>query len=151
MELRFIKTIGTNADFQFLVKQLDDYTRIIDKEEFGFYAQFNTSLQLENVLLAYHNNIVVGCGAIKAYNQSTYEIKRMFVTEHCRGKGIAVKLLQELELWAIALNATHCILETGIEFTTAQALYTKMGYQNIPNYGQYIGVVRSICFEKKLC
>jgi putative acetyltransferase len=29
-------------------------------------------------------------------------------------------------------------------------LYPKNGYQLIPNYGQYIGIENSVCFEKWL-
>jgi putative acetyltransferase len=29
-------------------------------------------------------------------------------------------------------------------------LYTRRGYQSIPNYGQYAGMENSVCFEKKL-
>jgi putative acetyltransferase len=150
MNLTFIKTIGTNTDFQHLVTQLDLFTKSIDKEEFGFYAQFNSSLELQHVVLAYINNEVVACGAIKKFSDNSFEVKRMFVLEKYRGKNIAGLLLKELELWAIELGALFMVLETGQEFESAVALYTKMGYTLIPNYGQYIGVERSICFQKQL-
>ena len=42
------------------------------------------------------------------------------------------------------------MLETGQKQPEAIALYTKSGYRIIPNYGQYVGVESSVCFEKKL-
>ncbi len=150
MELQYIKTTGTNEDFIALTKLLDDFVILYDKEEFDFFAQFNGSHAIQYALVVYYNNKPIGCGAIKQYNNTTFEIKRMFVMDEYRGKSIAVNILQQLEDWATTMKGTHCILETAIEFTSAQVLYKKMGYKIIPNYGQYIGVERSICFEKVL-
>jgi putative acetyltransferase len=43
-----------------------------------------------------------------------------------------------------------CVLETGKRQPDAIRLYVKNGYKAIPNWGQYIGVENSVCFEKKL-
>ena len=67
-----------------------------------------------------------------------------------RGKGIAPRILSELERWASELGATSCCLETGMKQPEAIALYTKSGYEHIPNYGQYAGVENSVCFRKIL-
>jgi len=40
--------------------------------------------------------------------------------------------------------------ETGFKQPEAIALYLKNGYVRIPNYGQYVGVENSFCFEKEL-
>lgn len=92
----------------------------------------------------------VGCGAFKEFNDETVEIKRMFVPDEQRGKGIASKVLKELEAWALELGYTTCILETGKRQPEAIALYKKNGYELIPNYGQYAGVENSVCFQKVL-
>jgi len=78
------------------------------------------------------------------------EVKRMFTSETSRGKGIASKILQELELWTAELNYKKCILETGLRQTDAVHFYKKNNYQQIDNYGQYIGIENSICFEKNI-
>jgi len=78
------------------------------------------------------------------------EIKRMFVLETERGKGIAVAVLAELEKWAVAEGFETAILETGNKMTAAIRLYEKSGYQRTPNYGQYIGVDSSVCMKKDL-
>lgn len=74
----------------------------------------------------------------------------MFTPPEHRGKGIAVKVLAELEKWAAELGYKKCILETGKAQPEAIALYTKCGYEIIPNYGQYAGVENSVCFEKSV-
>ena len=74
----------------------------------------------------------------------------MFTSADCRGKGIATKVLTELENWAAEMSFEKCILETGIKQPEAIALYTKKGYHITPNYGQYAGVENSLCFVKHM-
>jgi GNAT superfamily N-acetyltransferase len=148
-----IKTIRTNSenpDFKELVKLLDADLAIRDGEDHSFYAQFNTLENIKHVVLAYENGRPLGCGAMKDHGSDTIEIKRMFVSPDSRNKGIASKILFELENWASDLSYTNCILETGKRQPEAIGLYKKKGYNLIPNYGQYAGVENSVCFGKKL-
>jgi len=145
-----IRTQSDNTDFQTLVKALDLDLQIRDGAEHGFYAQFNSIAMLKHVVVAYDGTFPVGCGAIKPYDDETMEVKRMFVLPEERGKGIASIVLKELELWAQELGYQKCLLETGIKQPEAIALYKKNEYQIIPNFGQYVGVENSVCFEKHL-
>jgi putative acetyltransferase len=74
----------------------------------------------------------------------------MYTEPAKRGKGIAARVLSELEKWAAELSYQKCILETGIRQPEAISLYTKSGYKRIPNYGKYLNVENSVCFEKEL-
>ena len=74
----------------------------------------------------------------------------MYVLPPYRGKNIASKILQELEIWARELNYKKCILETGKKQPEAIRLYNKNNYSVIPNYGQYKNIENSVCFEKIL-
>lgn len=148
-----IKTVRTNVenpDFIRLVKQLDEDLAITDGNEHAFYDQFNKLDTIKYVLLAYENETAVGCGAIKAYDAETMEIKRMYVAPGFRGKGIASKVLVELEKWTAELGYEKCILETGTRQQSAIKLYENNGYQRITNYGQYAQASNSYCFEKML-
>ena len=139
-----------NLDFIALVKLLDAYLKIRDGHEHDFYAQFNIIVNLPFVVLVYRNNKAVGCGAIKEYNADIMEIKRMYVAPSERGKGIASRILKELEKWAAEKNCHSCISETGLRQPEPIALYKKNGYLSIPNYGQYKGMENSVCFNKEL-
>lgn len=150
MSLQIIRTNSSNPDFQKLVIELDKVLAFLDGEQHGFFAQFNKIDAIQHVLVAYVNNEAVGCGAIKQYEEGIAEIKRMYVDENYRGKGIAGAILSELENWARELNFQTCILETGYKQERAVGLYKKSNYTIIPNYGQYKDVKESICFEKKL-
>ena len=118
--------------------------------EHSFYAQFNKIDAIKNAVVYYDNGIAIGCGAFKEYDKNTVEIKRMFVNPDYRGKGIGLKILNELEQWAAEISYTATILETGKKQPEAIALYKKAGYAIIPNFGQYAGVENSVCMKKSL-
>ncbi len=147
---RLIRTNSENLDFVELVKHLDAYLAVKDGDDHAFYHQFNGIDKLQYVVMAYENDIAIGCGAIKNFHHSVMEIKRMFVAPASRGKGVAKKILNQLEGWALALGANACILETGKRQPEAIALYEKCGYHIISNYEPYVGMENSICFQKKL-
>jgi hypothetical protein len=44
----------------------------------------------------------------------------------------------------------NSILETGYLQKDAIALYTKLGYEVIENFGQYAGVCTSVCMQKTI-
>jgi len=148
--MKITRTNSQNSDFIDLVKLLDIEMAILDGEEHAFYSQFNKIDHLKFVLVAYENDLAVGCGAIKNYETNAMEVKRMYVLPEYRGKGIATKILVELEKWALELDMNKCVLETGKRQPDAIALYKKNGYNEMPNYGQYTNIENSVCFEKYL-
>ena len=148
--IKLIRTNSDNQDFINLVSELDKLLKVKDGEEHEFYSQYNKVHSIKHVLLAYKNEVAVGCGAFKIYAKDAVGIKRMFVLPNSRGKGVATKILLELEAWASDLLFSHAVLETGKNLPDAISLYTKHGYQKIANYGQYKNVSNSVCFNKKL-
>ncbi len=147
---KIIRTNSENHDFIRLVKLLDADLAKRDGDEHSFYAQFNKIDKIKYVVVAYENEEPVGCGAIKEFAPDTVEVKRMYVVPERRKKGIAAKILSEVERWASELSYTKCVLETGKKQPEAIGLYKKNGYTLIPNYGQYAGVENSLCFQKDL-
>ncbi|NML70737.1 GNAT family N-acetyltransferase [Chryseobacterium sp. RP-3-3] len=142
------RTDSSDIDFQNLVKLLDADLAVRDGEDHEFYHQFNSIDMLKNCVVAYSDDLAVGCGAFKPFSEDTVEIKRMYTGPEKRGKGFASKILNELEIWAKEEGYSRCVLETGIKQPEAIALYEKWGYIRIPNYGQYIGIENSVCFGK---
>ena len=145
-----IRTDSTHPDFIALVKRLDAELAERDGTEHAFYDQFNKIVNLKLVIVAYENDKAVSCGAIKEVSPKSMEVKRMYTLPEHRGKGLAGNVLQELERWSRELHYKTCVLETGKRQPEAIRLYEKAGYNRIPNYGQYIGVENSVCFEKPL-
>ncbi len=145
-----LRTDSGNKDFIFLVQQLDAELAVVDGEDHAFYSQFNKLDKIKHVVIAYENGIPVACGAIKEYASGIMEVKRMYTIPAQRGKGMARGILGELENWAKEMSYSKCVLETGERLPDAIALYQKCGYHIIPNYGQYVGVENSVCFEKNI-
>jgi len=146
--ISFRRTDSDNTDFHNLVALLDEDLRTRDGDEHVFYAQFNKIVNIRNVIVCYVDNKPIGCGAFKEYHTKKVEIKRMFVLPGYRGHGIGLNILKELELWALELNYTECILETGKKQPEAISLYQKAGYMITNNYGQYKNVENSVCMAK---
>lgn len=148
--IKLVRTDSQNPDFIFLVNRLDNLLAELDGEEHAFYNSLNKIDKLKQVIVAYENNKPVGCGAIREHAPKVMEVKRMYTLEDRRGKGIATKILHELEKWAAELQCDKCVLETGKRQPDAIALYQKQGYTIIPNYGKYLNVENSVCFEKSI-
>ncbi|WP_425635990.1 GNAT family N-acetyltransferase [Algoriphagus yeomjeoni] len=144
------RTDSSNPDFVALVKQLDAYLAEKDGREHDFYNQFNKIVNLRNVVVCYANGIPMACGAIKEFDKDSMEVKRMFTQPDARSKGLASRVLSELESWAAELGYKKCVLETGKRQVEAVEFYKKKGYSIIPNYAQYVGVENSVCFQKGL-
>ncbi len=149
-----IRTDSSNMDFIELVRHLDAELAERDGAEHSYYAQFNKIDLIKYAVVAYDNEKAVSCGAIKTFEPEAMadavEVKRMYTLPEYRGKGIAAEVLTELEKWATELGYAKCVLETGLKQPEAIRLYEKSGYVAIPNYGQYIGVENSVCFEKSI-
>lgn len=144
------RTDTDNPDFRALVRRLDEYLMNVDGDDHAFYDQFNQLTGITHVVVAYTNDEPVGCGALKPFATGVMEVKRMFVQPAHRGRGVAQKIVAELEQWAHEDGYTEFVLETGKKQTAAIRLYEKCGYVPIPNYGQYVGVETSVCLCKQI-
>src|SRR3954471_58766 len=85
-------------------------------------------------LVAYLHGEPVGCGAVKHKPGAPAEIKRMWVAESARGRGIAGRLLIELEDRARVAGAAVAHLETNRHLVEAIAMYRKAGYVEVPAF-----------------
>jgi putative acetyltransferase len=145
-----IRTSSENIEFQKLVAQLDAHLLVLDGVEHAFFSQFNGLENIKYAVIYFMDEKAVGCGGLKQIDLQTAEVKRMFVDSEYRGKGVAAKILVALETWAIELNFSRLCLETGVNNPIAQALYRKVGYEKIVNYGPYFGVESSVCMGKEI-
>lgn len=102
-------------------------------------------------LVAYLDDIPVGCGAVRRLDSSTAELKRMYVTPSVRGRGIGRALVEALEGEAQLLGVRRIVLETGTRLAPAIRLYESLGYVRIPLFGEYLSSPdTSLCFGKSL-
>ncbi|WP_326753184.1 GNAT family N-acetyltransferase [Streptomyces hirsutus] len=78
------------------------------------------------------------------------ELKRMYVIEQMRGRGLARRILAALEDDARAAGRLRMVLETGTEQPEAIALYASSGYEPCEKFGYYRFHDNSRCYAKAL-
>ncbi|SFN85910.1 Acetyltransferase (GNAT) family protein [Chryseobacterium oleae] len=144
------RTDSSHTDFQNLVKLLDADLAIRNGDEHSFYDQFNKIDNIKNCIVIYVDEKLAACGAFKKFSEDTVEIKRMYTHPDFRKRGLATAIVQELESWAKESGYVKAVLESSLEQNEALSVYEKSGYCKIPNYGKYIGVDKSVCYEKML-
>ncbi len=112
------------------------------------------ALALPNVLFlgAYLDGELAGCGAVKLmHDDGSYgEIKRVYVLDAFRGRGLSKKLMQALEAHLVEQKIPLARLETGISQPEALGLYEKLGYQYRAPFGSYLLDPLSVFMEKRL-
>jgi GNAT superfamily N-acetyltransferase len=101
-------------------------------------------------LVAWRDAVAVGCGGVRRYDDSTGEIKRMYVVPDARRQGISRVVLAALEARSRALGYIRLVLETGTRQPEAMALYESAGYHSIAPYGFYRNAPQSRCYAKQL-
>lgn len=71
----------------------------------------------------------MGCGMSHALDARTSEIKRVYVRDDARGKGIAAQICRALMSQARADGFERVVLDTSQSLKAAQALYLKLGFE----------------------
>ena len=145
-------TNGSNQDFVSLCHELDAYLNHIvgGEENRTQYIPYNSLDDIHDAVVAYDGDKAVGCAAFKRYDDKTAEVKRVFIREEYRGQGISKSLMKLLEQTAKEQGYSGLILESEEILTEAMALYRKIGYRVIPNYGQYKDMPESVCMRKEI-
>ncbi len=148
MQLR--RTTTADADFRALVSLLDAELRDTYGALQDQYAPHNHVETIATAVVALDGETAVGCGCFRRQDPCTIEVKRMFVAPQVRGRRIASTVLEELEAWARELGHDTAVLETGNLQHAALALYTRCGYERIPNFPPYVDMAASVCMRKRL-
>lgn len=150
-ELAFTRTFADEPIARELIAELDaGFLQWYSPDHmFGLHPNEERDPRL-HFFVIYQGENAVGCGALRVLDENTGELKRMYVREAYRRRGISRKLIEHLENTARALGITCMRLETGPEQVEALALYESCGYSYIPPYGEYVGSPVSICMEKTL-
>ena len=140
----------TRAEVVELIHQLDEYQEPMYPPESNHLDSLEElSKTSVDFLAAYADSEICGIGAVKV--MSDYgEIKRLYIPENHRGKGVAKELVEELENCLIKRSIFTVRLETGIHQREAIDLYKKLGYSETAPFGDYTKDPLSIFMEKKI-
>lgn len=114
------------------------------------FVPYNISDSITDVVIAYYDDIAVGCAGLKRYSDDDVEVKRVWVEPDYRGMHIATDLIEMLENQAKQKGFQRTILQTRETMIDAVRLYSKRGYYQIDNYPPYDKMEGAICFAKDL-
>ena len=97
--MRFEYTDGNNKDFIELCHGLDDFLNELvgGEENRAEYIPYNQLDDIHDVIIAYDDDIPVGSASFKKYDDECAEVKRVFIKQEYRGKGISNTLMELLE------------------------------------------------------
>lgn len=148
----YVRTDGKNEDFIENCRLLDmDLDRRVGKQiKREKYEKFNQLDEIREAIVVYDDGKPVGGGAIRRYDDETVELKRVFVHNEYQGQGIGSRLVSLLIEWAAQLGYRRMILETGELLVESCAVYRKLGFTVIPNYGPYADMPESLCMAKTI-
>ena len=104
--------------------------------------------------LARLGGVTVGCGGVALFDDFA-EVKRMYVRETVRGRGVADAVLARLEDEARAAGLDVVRLETGTRQFAAMRFYERAGFRRCAAFGDYAtmqpaSISTSVFFEKRL-
>ncbi len=148
----FIRTDGRNQDFIENCRLLDmDLDRRVGKKiKRDQYRKYNQLDEIQEAIVVYEDHKAIGGGAIRRYDDENIELKRVFVQTEYQGQGVGSRLVSLLIEWAAELGCKRMILETGELLAESCAVYKKLGFEIIPNYGPYVNMPESLCMAKEL-
>lgn len=150
--LEFRWTNGADKAFQkFYLITEDYYSSLVGGiENRRSFIPYNFSEDIQDVLVAYIDDVPVACTGFKKYSESDMEIKRVWVEPEYRGHHIAVDMIKRIEDKAKRQGFRRAILQTREIMKAAVELYEKLGYHRINNYPPYDKLDGAICFAKEL-
>jgi ribosomal-protein-alanine acetyltransferase len=140
-------------------------TKLLDKlyeiEKLSFQKEAFTKRQIAYLLTDYNaialvaqvDNEVVGfaIGRIDVARRTLYgHIFTIEVLPSHRRKGIAEKLLKDLEALFKEKGAVESRLEVREDNTSAISLYQKLGYKRVGKLERYYGDAHGLCLKKDL-
>lgn len=128
----------TDTDVLSLFSEHDDHMLDFLKEDSRYYTRYSESEQLEAVWVAYENGLPMGCVAYRKRAAETGEVKRLFIREEYRGRGISKELLRTVEIHARKQGCASLFLDTRITLEPAVSLYRSSGYQIVYQQELYI-------------
>jgi N-acetylglutamate synthase-like GNAT family acetyltransferase len=142
-----------SADARRLITSLDEHlaTRYPPAQRFGPNLKpEQIAAGLGTFVIARADGRAVGCGALRKLDETSAEVKRMYVEPELRGHGVAKKILEHLEGVGRQLGVHRLVLETGIYQAEAIGFYHQAGFEPVRCWGEYAESVTSVCFGKTI-
>jgi len=136
-ELKYeIKALFTEYT-DFLVKGDKEFRKYLEIQKYDHEIENleeKYGLPKGRLYVAYYENNVAGCIALRPLNDTQCEMKRLYVRPDFRGKGIAKILTEKIISDAKEMGYGSMLLDTLPFLQTAIRMYKKMGFYEIACY-----------------
>lgn len=103
-----------------------------------YYTRYSEKEGLERIWLAYEGDLPMGCIAFREKTDGVGEVKRLFIRDRYRGKGLSKLLLSTLVSYARDQGCQKLYLDTRTELAPAVGLYRSFGFDVIFQQGFYV-------------
>lgn len=142
--LKTVRLQTPSEDFLQLNEEPDEYYFRRFGEISLRYRTYNTVNEVTDFFTVYDGDMPVAIACFKPFDGDSAELKRVYVREPFRRRGISRSL-------AAREKGFRCmVLETGVQNTEAVALYENIGYEKIQNFGQFATDSFCLCMKKEL-
>ena len=142
MKIAFLDVISEEV-IQLFSEQ-DDFMIDFLGDDSVYYTRYSKNENIKNVWVAYFDDLPIGCVAYRKKSTDVGEVKRMFIKNEYRGRGISKSLLDMVEQHAKQYGDHTLHLSTRITLEPAIALYRHSGFFETLRNGLYVEM------EKKL-
>ena len=150
MDLTIEKISPRAEEVQELFRLLDEHNLSYCPPEICHLTQADELEAIDATLIGlFVNSDLASIGGLKFFDGYA-EVTRMFTREEYRGKGLSKMVLNALENIALEKGCSWLRLETSEKFTSAVALYNKMGFQRCKPFGEYVSKAYNTYMEKEL-
>jgi putative acetyltransferase len=162
MELKFIWTDGTNADFKKLNEKMEEYYNALSggSENRMRFIPLSRPEDIRDVLIAYDGGVPVACASFRKFAGfltqggdapgGIAEIKRVWVEKEYRGRGIAKTMLPAILARARQRGYRTAVLQTRTSCREAISLYRSLGFERISCYPPYDTMPEAVCCRREL-
>lgn len=152
MDIRIEQITQPDAQLQSLVSRLDELMMALYPPESNHLLPVEELFDDQTrVMGAYdEQNRLLACGAARLQGKEWGELKRLIVSPQARGIGLAAQIVEQLELYLKAENRKLLRLEVGVSQPEAIALYRKLGFREVPPFGEYRPDPLSLFMEKDI-
>lgn len=142
--MNIIPAKTTDESVLHLFSEHDDYMIDFLGDDKKYYARYSESENIEAVWVVVEDDISAGCIAYRKKEEGIGEVKRLFLEERYRGRGIAGELLKTVENYAKEQGCRKLFLDTRITLEPAVSLYRAFGFEVVFQQGLYVQMEKSI-------
>lgn len=127
-----------------LFSEHDDYMIDFLGNDKWCYTRYNENENIGKIWVAVSDNIPIGCIAYREKDDGIGEVKRLYIKEEYRGRGLSKELLKAVECYAEEQGCHTLFLDTRITLEPAVSIYRAFGFQIVFRQGLYIQMEKKI-------